>query len=135
VVRGSAKIARLFSDPKQEELNYFRKNGYYPIMHVIAFKDEALDKHPWAARSMMEAFEQAKDVCARYYDDPNWSRLAWARHLVEEERRLFGEDPWPSGVRRNRANLERFAEYSRDQGLIPRALSPEELFHTTTLET
>ena len=135
VVRGSDKIRRLFSDPKQEELQYFRKNGFYPIMHVVAFKDEVLNQHPWLARGIMEAFEKAKEVCKHYYDDPNWSRLAWGRHLFEEERRLLGEDPWPYGVKRNRANLERFMGYSLDQGLIGKKLVVEDLFAPSTLDT
>ena len=37
-----------------------------------------------------------------------------------EERHLVGEDPWPYGVKRNQANLERFMGYSLDQGLMER---------------
>ncbi|MBI4490034.1 MAG: ABC transporter substrate-binding protein [Deltaproteobacteria bacterium] len=135
VVRGSDRIGRLFSDAKQEEIQYFRKNGFYPIMHVVAFKDDALKKHPWVARCVMEAFEQAKEACKHYYDDPNWSRLAWGRHLFEEERRVLGEDPWPYGVKRNRANLERFMGYSLDQGLMEKKLAVDDLFTPTTLDT
>jgi len=34
---GSNQIKRLFPDPKQEELKYFQKNGFYPIMHILVF--------------------------------------------------------------------------------------------------
>jgi len=132
VVRGSPKIRRLFPDAKQEEIKYFKKNGFYPIMHVVAFKDDVLKKNPFAARSVMEAFQKAKEACGHYYDDPNWSRLAWAKHLYEEERMILGEDPWPYGVSRNRANLERFMAYSLDQGLMTKKLAIEELFHEST---
>lgn len=132
VVGGSTKIRRLFSDAKQEESRYFQKNGFYPIMHLVAFRDDVLEQNPWAARSVMQAFEKAKETCKHYYDDPNWSRLAWVRHLVEEERRILGEDPWPYGVSRNRANLERFMGYSLDQGLMAKKLKVEELFHKST---
>ena len=135
VVRGSSKIRRLFSDAKQEEIRYFQKNGFYPIMHVVAFKDEVLKKNPWAAARVMDAFEKAKRDCQHYYDDPNWSRLAWARHLFEEERSVLGEDPWPYGVEKNRANLDRFMGYSLDQGLMARKLAVEELFHDSTWNT
>jgi 4,5-dihydroxyphthalate decarboxylase len=135
LLRGSDKIRRLFADAKQEELNYFRKNGFYPIMHVLVFRDDVLKKHPWAARSLMDVFEKAKDACKHYYDDPNWSRLAWACHLFEEERRLLGEDPWPYGVKRNRANLERFMGYSLDQGLMEKKMSVDELFAESTVDS
>ena len=135
VLRGSEKIRRLFSNAKQEELNYFRKNGFFPIMHVVAFKDEVLKQNPWLARGVMDAFAKAKDVCRRYYDDPNWSRLAWGRHLFEEERNLLGDDPWPYGVGKNRANLERFMGYSLDQGLMEKKPAVEDLFAPATLDT
>ena len=135
VVRGSDKIKRLFSDPKQEEIRYFRKNGFYPIMHVVAFKNEVLEQNPWVARSVMEIFEKGKARCKHYYDDPNWSRLVWGRHLFEEEREVLGEDPWPYGVKKNRANLERFMGYSVDQGLMENELTVQELFAETTIDT
>ncbi len=134
-LRGGGNIRRLFADPKAEETKYFRKNGYYPIMHVVAFKDQTLAQSPWLARSVMEVFDKAKAACVEYYDDPNWSRFVWGRHLFEEERIAFGEDPWPHGVKKNRANLERFIGYSLDQGLMEKKLAVEELFAPSTLDT
>ena len=134
-LRGGGNIRRLFTDLKAEETKYFRKNGYYPIMHVVAFKDQVLAQYPWLGRSVMEAFDKAKEACVEYYDDPNWSRFVWGRHLFEEERIAFGEDPWPHGVKKNRANLERFIGYSLDQGLMEKKLEVEELFAPSTLDT
>jgi 4,5-dihydroxyphthalate decarboxylase len=130
-LRGGGNIRRLFTDPKAEEAKYFKKNGYYPIMHVVAFKDEVLAKNRWLAKSIADAFDKAKEACLEYYDDPNWSRFVWGRHLFEEERAVFGDDPWPHGIKKNRANLERFVGYSLDQGLMEQKLSVEELFIDT----
>jgi 4,5-dihydroxyphthalate decarboxylase len=132
---GSKKIRRLFADPKREEIQYFQKNGYYPIMHVVAFKDIVLKRDPALAMNVMKAFDQAKQACKSYYDDPNWSRFVWGRHLFEEERNAFGDDPWPHGVTKNRANLERFIDYSEDQGLLDKKLEVDELFASTTLNS
>jgi 4,5-dihydroxyphthalate decarboxylase len=134
-LRGGGKIRRLFDDPKSEEARYYEKNGYYPIMHVIAFNDEILRGDPALAIAVLSAFDRAKTICMEYYDDPNWSRFIWGRHLFEEEREIFGADPWPQGLRKNRANLERFIGYSQDQGLIERKLTVEELFAPNTLDT
>ena len=134
-LRGAGNIGRLFADPKSEETKYFRKNGYYPIMHVVAFKDDVLAKNSWLATNVTAAFDKAKEVCMEYYDDPNWSRFVWGRHLFEEERKAFGDDPWPHGIKKNRANLERFIGYSVDQGLMERRLELEELFAGSTLDS
>ncbi|HLN87096.1 MAG TPA: ABC transporter substrate-binding protein, partial [Candidatus Limnocylindrales bacterium] len=111
-LRGGGSIRRLFADARAEEAKYFKKNGYYPIMHVVAFKHEVLAKNPWLAKSIADAFDKAKEACREYYDDPNWSRFVWGRHLFEEERAAFGDDPWPHGIKKNRANLERFIDCS-----------------------
>lgn len=134
-LRGGGVIHRLFADPRGEESKYFQKNGYYPIMHVIAFKDEVLTRNPSLATSVVEAFDRAKEACREYYDDPNWSRFVWGRHLFEEERKAFGDDPWPHGVQKNRANLERFIGYSLDQGLMEKKLAVEDLFAASTRDS
>lgn len=134
-LRGGGSIRRLFADPKAEETQYFRRNGYFPIMHVVAIKDDVLAKNPNLGQSILAAFDKAKETCMEYYDDPNWSRFVWGRHLFEEERNAFGDDPWPHGVRKNRANLERFIGYSLDQGLMEKKLPVEELFAARTLDS
>jgi len=104
-------------------------------MHLVAFKDDVLEKDPWLAKSITAAFDKAKDACMEYYDDPNWSRFVWGRHLFEEERAAFGDDPWPHGIRKNRANIERFIGYSLDQGLMEKTLGVDELFAAGTLDS
>ena len=129
------EVGRLFSDPRKEEINYYKRNGFYPIMHIIALKTEVLDRHPWIALSAMEGFQNAQKIWSGYMDDPNWSRLTWGRHYLEEERNVFGGDPWAIGVEANRPNLERFISYEYEQGLIPNKMSVDDLFFETTLKS
>ena len=79
-VQGAPQVARLFQNPRAAELAYYHKNGFYPIMHVLAVKPEVIDAHPAVAMCLFDAFERAKEIAFRYYDDPNWSHLAWAAH-------------------------------------------------------
>ena len=97
-------------------------------MHVVAFKNGVLKKYPEAAESLFKAFGEAKKICREFYADPNWSWLAWGRQAFEEEEKLLGPDPWPYGLEKNRANLERFVGYSLDQGLMKKKMAVEELF-------
>ena len=135
VLSGQTKARRLFADSQAEELAYFRAVGDFPIMHVVAIRQELVDKAPWIAMAVYDMFNQAKDIAEGYYEDPNWSRLAWGRHDFEHERQVFGRDPWDNGFTRNRANLERFITYSRDQNLIDATYEPEILFCKETLAT
>jgi 4,5-dihydroxyphthalate decarboxylase len=135
VVSGETAARRLFADCKAEELDYFEKVGDFPIMHVVAIRQSLLDNDPSLAHGVFDMFNQAKALAETYYEDPNWSRLAWGRHYFEEERNLFVRDPWENGFARNKANLERFIKYSHDQGLIEEIYPPSHLFAEETLDT
>lgn len=135
VVSGKRAARRLFADCKAEELAYYERVGDFPIMHVIAIRQEVVDKNPWVAKAVYDMFNAAKEIAESYYEDPNWSRLAWGRHYFEEERRNFGADPWENGFARNRKNIERFIKYSHDQNLIEATYPPETLFCKETLDT
>ena len=135
VLSGKKKARRLFRDTRAEELRYFRKYGYFPIMHILALSEELVAREPWLPKALMHCYAQAKVISTDYYDDPNWSRLAWGRHYFEEERRLLGEDPWPIGLKANYANLERFIEYSHDQNLLESRIPVESLFPEQVLDT
>lgn len=135
VVTGKTKARRLFKDPRAEELSYFKAVGDFPIMHIVTIRQELADKEPWLAKAVYKLFNDAKALAETYYEDPNWSRLAWGLHDIEEERHAFGRDPWENGFARNRANIERFIKYSHDQGLIESAYAPEALFVKETLDT
>jgi 4,5-dihydroxyphthalate decarboxylase len=135
VMSGQTAARRLFADCPAEEYAYYKKIGDYPIMHTVAIREELVRDAPWVARAVFDIFNKAKDIAEGYFEDPNWSRLAWGRHDFENERSLFGRDPWENGVKRNRANIERFIKYSKDQGLIDLACEPETLFAEETLDT
>ncbi len=135
VAAGKHSARRLFADCKAEELAYYEKVGDFPIMHVVAIRQEVIERNPWVAMAVFRMFNDAKDIAESYYEDPNWSRLAWGRHDFEEERTRFVGDPWENGFARNRRNIERFIEYSHDQGLIDAPYAPETLFCKETLDT
>jgi 4,5-dihydroxyphthalate decarboxylase len=120
-------------EPKAE-LDYFRTQGYWPIMHFLVFRNDVVERHPWLPRAMFDAYLEAKERLAQYYSDPNWSQLVWAPHYREEEASLLG-DPWRHGLAANRTNIERFMTYEFEQGLISAPMPPERLFHESVLDT
>jgi 4,5-dihydroxyphthalate decarboxylase len=126
---------RLFADPRAEEVTYFRKHGFYPIMHLVVMKRSVAERFPELPRELMHTFEAAKRLAWTYYEDSNYSLLIDARNLAEEQRATFGPDPWPYGLAANRSNLEQFIGYSHDQRLIDAPFRPERLFHPSTLDT
>jgi 4,5-dihydroxyphthalate decarboxylase len=125
---GNPNIARLFDNPQAEEERYLREEGYFPIMHVLAFKKELSENYPELPRALYDIFEQARERAKRRWVDPNWSMVMWGRRELERQEKLCSIDPWCNGLEANRKNIERFALYSHEQGLTQRRLTPEELF-------
>ena len=86
----------------------------------------------WAAVSLAKAFEKAKQVCYQRVVNPRIVPLAWFSHQWDEERKVLGPDPWAYGLgETNRKNLQTIFRYCREQGLIKKEMSIEELFFDT----
>lgn len=135
ITSGKVPLRRLFADPDAEEVRYFKKYGYFPIMHILAIRKDLAAREPWLPGAMMKMYEQACAIAADYFSDPAWSSLAFGRRYFEREKAMFGTDIWPTGLAANRKNLERFMMYSRDQGLIKRDYAVEDLLAPSVRDT
>jgi len=134
VLDGDARVGRLFPNYREIELQYFRETGIFPIMHVQVIKQEIIDRHPWVARNLVKAFEQAKTLAYQWTANPRNVPLAWLRAAWDEEREVLGPDPWAYGLGpANRKNLDTLIRYCHQQGLIGRRMALEELFVDTDL--
>ncbi len=122
-------VARLWPDYKNEEQNYFRKTGIFPIMHVMGIKREIVEKYPWAPIELFKAFEAAKQLGMERMENPRIAPLAWYREAWEEQEELLGADPWEYGLgEQNSKTLATLAGYSHEQGLTKRLLTLDEMF-------
>jgi 4,5-dihydroxyphthalate decarboxylase len=133
-LKGDKRIVRMFPSYKEIELNYFRKTGIFPIMHVNTIKQEIVDKYPWVPTNLVKAFEEAKQIAYRRIANPRMVPLAWVRTAVEEQEQVLGPDPWAYGLApANRKNLETVLRYTHQQGMISRTWPLDELFADTDL--
>lgn len=131
---GSAKVALLFPNPKEAEIEYYKKSGIFPIMHAVVIKNEILEQHPWVAMSFVQAFQQAKGVCYERMKDPRNFALVWVKELMQEQQAIFGPDPWPYSLEENRKALEAVVRYEHEQGMIKKKPKIEELFFPASLQ-
>lgn len=131
---GDPRVARLFRDPKAEEMAYYQKTGIFPIMHVTALRKELVNAHPWLPFNLYRAFNEAKKIGMKRMVNPRIAPLAWYQAAWEEQERVLGPDPWEYGLsEKNRNNLETLIGYSHEQGLIKKRFTPDELFLTVEL--
>ena len=59
-LEGDKRIVRLFPNYKDIEIEFFRRTGIFPIMHVNVVRQEIIDKYPWVATNLVKAFDEAK---------------------------------------------------------------------------
>jgi 4,5-dihydroxyphthalate decarboxylase len=130
VAASQGAVVRLFPDYREEEAVFHRRTGIFPIMHVIAIRRAAFERHPWIATNLMKAFEEAKNRSVERLLDLTASRipLPWASTVAAEMVHAFGGDLWPYGVEANRVTLAAFCRYGHDQGVTQRLLTPNDLF-------
>jgi 4,5-dihydroxyphthalate decarboxylase len=134
--RRSGRVVRLFSDYRSVEEAYFRETGIFPPMHVVAIRSDAVERHPWIAMNLLEAFTEAKRRGVARAIDPNTPRypVPWSFANAQRAQELIGEDLWPYGLEPNRVALDAFLEMAHEQGVCKRRLQPEELFAPQVLD-
>lgn len=130
--QGHPNIARMFEDYRPLEEDWFKRTGIFPIIHAIGLRRDLAERHRWLPRSVYKAFLQAKDIAQRNLREMGFLTTShpW---LTEEARRvqdIMGPDPWPYGLEPNRRAVETLIRYAREQGLIHRDVTPEELVYS-----
>jgi 4,5-dihydroxyphthalate decarboxylase len=133
---GDPRIRRLFAEPGAEERRYLAETGVFPIMHTVVVRRDVLERHPWLAQSLMQAFAAAqRDAYARLPETVALDvMLPWLADHVAEARRLLGDDYWAYGIEPNRHVLDAFLRYHHEQGLSSRRWALEDLFAPQTFE-
>jgi 4,5-dihydroxyphthalate decarboxylase len=130
-VEGVPHVRRLFPDYRAVEQDYYRRTGFFPIMHMMVLRRLQYEAHPWLARNICKAFEDAKRESNRRFAviANRWSALPWLLDDIEELERVFGKsDYWPYGIEKNRRILTKMLDMSNEEGLSPVKLDVEELF-------
>ena len=134
--QGHASIGRLFPDPAAAARSYFGRSRIFPIMHTLGVRRSLAADHPWLPGALLKAFTEAKTQAIAMLADSAAAKvsLPFADEDLIAARALMGHDYWSYGIEANRHVLDTFLRHHHAQGLSARRLTPEELFHPTTLE-
>jgi 4,5-dihydroxyphthalate decarboxylase len=137
VERGHPHIGWLFADPAAVAKDYFKRTGFFPIMHVLGIRRELAERHPWLPGAVLKAFEQAKRLAVEGLADTAATSvtLPFVEETLKDTRVLMGQDFWSYGVAPNRKVLDYFLGQHHAQGLSSRRVAVDELFHPATYET
>jgi len=137
VERGHPNIGWLFPDPVAVAKDYFKRTGFFPIMHVVGIRRTLAERHPWLPGAVFKAFEQSKQVSLTKLSDTSATKvtLPFIEEALKDVRSLMGVYFWSYGVPQNRKVLDYFLGQHHAQGLSSRRVLVDELFHPATYET
>jgi 4,5-dihydroxyphthalate decarboxylase len=131
--QGDKRIVRLFSNYKDIEIEFFRRTGIFPIMHLVTIRQAVLREAPWLAANLLAAFEQAKAGSLARIREAAASRypVPWLHDHLRQLDGLGLGDGFGYGLDANRAVLETFIDLAVQQGVAPRPIPAEDLFAET----
>lgn len=130
-------VGWLFDDPTAAATDYYRRTGIFPIMHVVGVRTALAERHPWLPGALFKAFSQSKAAALEALSDTSATKvtLPFVEEQLARARALLGPDFWSYGVAPARRTLEAFVRHHHLQGLSPRQVPVDELFHPATYES
>ena len=127
-LRNSPDFPTLFSDPKAEAVRFYEKHRVFPPHHVTVVRESILDKHPWVAVSLMEAFEASKRIAIERIRSLPPTLFVFGPQFQQEVDGVFGPDPFAYGVAANAKAFDMAQQFSYEQGLTAAKQSWDEIF-------
>lgn len=128
-----SRVKPLFPDPIAEGRRFFQQHGYIPPVNIYVIRGELYRAHPWVALKLCDAFEKSKQWAYDHLRESIPASLVFGEHYLAQTREIFGADPFPYGIKRNREMLEAMMGYAHEQGLVPTRPKIEDLFVPSTL--
>jgi 4,5-dihydroxyphthalate decarboxylase len=121
-----ADYPELFPNAHELEIEWYNRTNIYPIHGTIVVKDKVLEEHPWVARSLFDAFMEAK---REWLPKLHSGEADSAKDKKYREQALIvGEDPLPYGMALNMPTIKALQHTAHKQGLTPELLPIERAF-------
>ena len=128
-VNGAPNVGLLFPNYREVEMEYYRRSGMFPIMHLTAIREELANKHPWVAGSILNAFNESKKIAMKRAENARIVPLVWYREAWQEQEEIVGPDQWEHGAtERNIKSINTIAGYAQEQGLTKQKFGFKDLF-------
>ena len=115
----------LIQNVEQVEADWFKKTGIYPMHGTLTIKDSVLKANPWVARSLYNAFDQAKQDWLKKLKAGEATTATDKRYLKLMP--VVG-DPIPYGMEENLPTIKALEAIAFSQKLTPRRMAIDEIF-------
>ena len=124
-------VQPLIPDALETGIAAFRRDGHYPINHLVVIKDEVLEANPGLAADCFEAFAAAKRLYVDALRAGKIEKPDATDRLHQRVMEIAGE-PLPYGIEPNRKVLETLMGHALSQGIITKAMNVDDLFAKET---
>ena len=128
----SPDVKPLIANAADAEAAWYRKTGIYPLNHTVVVKDSLLQADPALAPRLFQAFKDAKAIFLEELS--SGAELSGDARALAQRREIVGDDPLPYGLARNRQAMDAVIQFARDQKILPRRVSSEEMFAKNTFD-
>ena len=120
-------LVPVIDDPDAAALAALRRDGLYPINHLVVVRDDLLAAQPGLATALFRTFAEAK---RGYVDQLRSGALGepTAADRVLQRAMTVLDDPLPYGIEPNRAMIDKLLDYAVDQHILDRRPEVAELF-------
>lgn len=113
----TGRVRPLFPDGGRAFMADFRRHtGFLPVNHVVLVQRRLVEKEPWVAEALFEAFAAAKREAYRR-DRSAAGVFRRGNGDLDWQASVFGADPYPYGLAANREMLAMAARQSHLDGL------------------
>src|SRR5438552_15936415 len=135
-IDGNPRLQKLLDDDgKGVVYEFYRKTGCFQANHHVIVQNRILKEHPWVALELYKAFQRSKEVAYERAWRAQSAYLFFPGKDFGEQAAIFGDDPYPIGVRAMGKTVERVIRGSMEQGLLRRPLRLEDIYYRTTFNT
>jgi 4,5-dihydroxyphthalate decarboxylase len=100
-------LRTVFPDPAAAGTAFLRRHGFVPVNHMVVVRHELAEARPELVAELLRLFREARAAAPQ---------------------QAGGVDPLPAGRAALRPALELASRYAHEQGLVPRQLSPDEVW-------
>jgi 4,5-dihydroxyphthalate decarboxylase len=127
----SPDVQPLIPNALEAGLAALRRNGHYPINHLIVIKDDLIARHPDLAADVFNTFAEAKRT---YLERLKAGQIAKPTEVDQVHKRVMeiSGDPLPYGIAPNRKVIEELIGHALTQGIISKPVTVEQLFAPST---
>ncbi len=114
-------VKPLFEDT-EDIIRHVKKSRIYPIIHLIALREEVAESYPDLAPKLIETFRNAKELATQYMSPEEITGN-------EKEKDALEEDPYAYVLgETEKRSMAALIRYQLEQGLIKKELPLESLF-------